>query len=75
MIDIDAVRADTPATADVIHFNNAGAALQPATVVDTVIDHLRLEERLGGYEAGDVAAEAKADTLRRCGRAAGLRHG
>ena len=62
MIDIDAVRADTPATAQVIHFNNAGAALQPDVVVDAVIQHLRLEQRLGGYEAGDAAAEAKADT-------------
>ena len=61
-IDIDAVRTDTPATADVIHFNNAGAALQPAPVVDAVVDHLRLEERLGGYEAGDAASDAKDDT-------------
>lgn len=61
-IDIEAVRADTPATADVIHFNNAGAALQPTTVVDAVVDHLRLEQQVGGYEAGDLAAAAKAAT-------------
>ena len=61
-IDIDSVRADTPATADVIHFNNAGAALQPAAVVDAVVEHLRLEEQLGGYEAGDAATEAKGAT-------------
>src|SRR6202044_4260860 len=37
-------------------FNNAGASLQPRSVVARVIEHLRLEERVGGYEAADQVA-------------------
>ncbi|MBL4757317.1 MAG: aminotransferase, partial [Rhizobiales bacterium] len=43
MIDIARVRADTPATANIVHFNNAGAALSPLPVLDAVKDHLDLE--------------------------------
>jgi cysteine desulfurase / selenocysteine lyase len=56
VIDVARVRADTPGCRDVVHFNNAGAALPPRVVVDTVIEHLELEARIGGYAAGDVAA-------------------
>jgi cysteine desulfurase/selenocysteine lyase len=61
-IDIEAVRADTPACRDLIHFNNAGAALQPTCVVESVIEHLRLEAKIGGYEAQDAAGQARART-------------
>jgi selenocysteine lyase/cysteine desulfurase len=49
--DVQRARKDTPGCAEVIHLNNAGAALMPATVLDRVIAHVRLEARLGGYEA------------------------
>lgn len=61
-IDIAAVRADTPACAELIHFNNAGAALPPQPVLDATIDHLRLEAQVGGYEAHDAAAEQRRRT-------------
>jgi selenocysteine lyase/cysteine desulfurase len=41
----------------VVHLNNAGAALPTRTVLDTVIDHLELEARVGGYMAADLVTE------------------
>ena len=54
---IDDVRRDTPGVEHVAHLNNAGAALPPQVVTDTVIDHLRLEATIGGYEAARAAHE------------------
>ena len=59
-LDVQQLRRETPACNELVHFNNAGAALMPRVVVDAVIDHLRHEERLGGYEAEKRAAETLA---------------
>jgi len=58
MIDIPAVRAETPGAAFVTHFNNAGASLMPRPVLDTVTGYLEEETRLGGYETAAKRGEA-----------------
>lgn len=55
---IAAWRRDTPGCRDVIHLNNAGAALMPRVVVDAMVGHLERESRLGGYEAADLVRDA-----------------
>jgi aspartate aminotransferase-like enzyme len=57
-IDLERVRADTPGCAKVAHLNNAGSALPPDQVVDSVVSFLRREAEIGGYEA---KAEAQAE--------------
>jgi selenocysteine lyase/cysteine desulfurase len=49
-IDLDRARTDTPGVRNVLHFNNAGAALMPRPVVDAVRDYVAREGELGGYE-------------------------
>jgi len=51
-------RADTPGITHRIHLNNAGAGLMPAPVLLAMTDHLRLEARIGGYEAADLVEPA-----------------
>lgn len=50
-LDINRLRQDTPATSGLIHFNNAGASLPPAPVLNSVIKYLNDEATIGGYEA------------------------
>ncbi|GHE35229.1 aminotransferase class V-fold PLP-dependent enzyme [Streptomyces capitiformicae] len=50
-MNIDALRGDTPGTANRVHLNNAGAALLSRRTLDTVTAHLELEAAIGGYEA------------------------
>lgn len=55
--EIQQLRAETSGTKERIHFNNAGSSLPPDVVVDTVVDYLREEARLGGYEMADKYKE------------------
>lgn len=50
-MDIRKLRDETPGTQNLTHLNNAGAALSPKIVLDTITDFLTLEQTLGGYEA------------------------
>jgi cysteine desulfurase / selenocysteine lyase len=62
---IQRLRADTAGCEQQAFFNNAGASLQPRPVVERVVEHLRLEERVGGYEAAEQAAPELEDVYRR----------
>ncbi|MFT4121674.1 aminotransferase class V-fold PLP-dependent enzyme [Bradyrhizobium sp.] len=53
MIDIDRIRADTPAAQRLAYLHNAGAALMPASVVSAMKRHIDLESEIGGYAAAD----------------------
>ncbi len=50
-LDVARARSETPGCANVVHLNNAGAGLMPDVVLHTVVEHLELEARIGGYEA------------------------
>ncbi|HYY04477.1 MAG TPA: aminotransferase class V-fold PLP-dependent enzyme [Gaiellaceae bacterium] len=60
-LDLVRLREDTPGSARRIHFNNAGAALPPTHVLQTMHEYLELEAELGGYEAADARCEDIAD--------------
>ena len=60
-LDLDRLRADTPGCSGRIHFNNAGAGLLAAPVVETMREYLELEAELGGYEAADARSDEIAD--------------
>jgi len=57
-MDIGQLRDATPACRDLIHFNNAGAALSPEPVTSALLEHLALEQRIGAYEAAEAATPA-----------------
>jgi len=49
--DIEKLRRETPGTAHLIHFNNAGASLPTTPVLNAISEYLQQEAILGGYEA------------------------
>jgi selenocysteine lyase/cysteine desulfurase len=56
MIDLAAIRADTPGTGRRAYLHNAGAALPPRQVVKAMKDYLDLEAEIGGYAAAEREA-------------------
>lgn len=57
-IDLQRARQVTPGCKNVLHFNNAGAALMPTPVLEATIAHLQLEAQIGGYEAAEQTHDA-----------------
>jgi selenocysteine lyase/cysteine desulfurase len=56
-IDVERARRGTPAASRVLDFNNAGAALMPAPVLQAQLRHLRLEAETGeGKPAPEIVA-------------------
>lgn len=60
-LDLERLRSETPGCEHRIHFNNAGAGLMTSSTLQAMVDHLRLEAEIGGYEAADARADAIAD--------------
>ncbi len=56
-IDVAAERARTLGASARHYFNAAGAGLMSDAVVARMIDHLRLEQRSGGYEAANAVVD------------------
>ena len=56
-VDVAAERMRTVGATRSHHLNAAGSALPSVSVVDTVVQHLRLEEAIGGYEAAAVVRD------------------
>lgn len=56
-MDIATIRANMRIDNDWIHFDNAGASLPPNIVHETIVNHLELERRIGGYAAKNRVEE------------------
>jgi selenocysteine lyase/cysteine desulfurase len=57
-VNIKRLRSETPGCDERIHLNNAGSALMPEPVIQTLQDHITLESRIGGYEAAEKRHDA-----------------
>src|SRR2546422_11158632 len=68
---LDRWRRDPPGCRDRIHLNNAGAALMPQPVLETLTRHLEREAAIGAYEAAEEAAGGVGETYELVGRLVG----
>jgi cysteine desulfurase/selenocysteine lyase len=59
VVDLSAIRADTPAASDRVFLDSAGSSLPPTPVLEVQLAHLRREAEVGGY----LAANERFDDL------------
>ena len=52
-MDLQRIRADIPAAGEQTFLHSAGSSLMPRPVVETMVEHIQLEARVGGYAAAD----------------------
>lgn len=71
--DLQRARQETPGTAHVLHFNNAGSSLPPQPVLDAAIAYLQREAQIGGYEVVTEAYEALEHTFYAAARLIGAK--
>ena len=57
MMDINSLRNETPGSAEVIHFNNAGASLVSNKVLNAQLNYIKEESIYGSYETQAKRAE------------------
>ncbi len=56
-MDVDLIREETPSCKKIIHFNNAGSSLMPDSVFKVILDYMKLENEIGGYELMEKEAK------------------
>lgn len=71
--DLERARLETPGTAHMLHFNNAGSSLSPQPVLDAIIAYLQREAQIGGYEAMAEAKEAMENTYQAAAKLIGAK--
>ena len=54
--EIEKFRDETIGCKNVNHLNNAGASLMPNVVTQSILDYIKLESEIGGYEAAALKA-------------------
>jgi selenocysteine lyase/cysteine desulfurase len=69
--DLQRARQETPGTAHVLHFNNAGSSLTSQPVLEATIAYLQREAQIGGYEAAIESSETLAHTSRAAAKLVG----
>jgi len=70
-LDLSKLRRDTPTCEGQTFLDNAGSALSPTIVNETLIAHLALEQEVGGYVAAETALHRITEATAAVGRLVG----
>lgn len=66
--EIKKIRSETIGCKNVNHLNNAGAGLMPDAVTRSILEHIKLESEIGGYEAAALKADVIKEFYTQAGR-------